>query len=123
MLRRPVEPAALSGHRERVIMARISNPMNDIPPDTISEHVRFNGELQNGSLVFAGKTKSASTFQSMEVALFLNGDRVNDRSIYSFRIVRQGTGSFVKFQYSDHGITSSDKYELDCNFHFSIKQD
>jgi hypothetical protein len=97
--------------------------VSDIPPDTIGECVKFEGKHETGALVFAGELKSASVFQSMEVALFRNGVRANDRSIHSFRIVRQGAGSFVKFQYSDDGISPSDTFELNCTFHFSIKKD
>jgi hypothetical protein len=95
--------------------------MNDIPSDTINESFSSKGELQPGSLVFEADLKYAGAFQSMEVAIFLDGKRVQDRGLYSFYIAQKGSGSYVKFQFSDADVAPSDNYKLEGTIHFWIK--
>ena len=96
--------------------------MNNIPADTISESFCCKGVLEGGALVFATHLKAVLPFQSMEIALFLNGDRDDKRSLYSFHIAPEGIGSLIKFQFSDHGITPDGKYELRGTIYFWIKK-
>ena len=92
--------------------------MNDIQVPTIDEPFTCKGELQPGALVFEAHLKYAGDYQSMEITCFQDGKAVWDRGLYSFFIEKRGTGSYVKFQFSDRCVESTDKYTLNGTIHF-----